>query len=212
MGGPSVGAFAGAPDALIDMNEPTARSPLRFSRPDHRQLRFGARAVAGAPRRRWPGRHRILAARAGASIPVRHRADDRSKSTLARSRACAAHRAGRLFLRRRPRRLARRDPHDEARQRDLVRQHVEPDLRALGTVDRAAPAVGDASRRTDSRGDRRGPVDGQQRGIVRPQRHRRPARAARGRALHRLSHRGAKGARRDPAAAAPVHCERCRAH
>ena len=61
-----------------------------------------------------------------------------------------------------------------------------------------------------SRRDRRGPADGQQRRIVGPQRHRRHARAVRGHPLHRLSDRRAKGARRDPAAAAAVHCQRGR--
>ena len=52
-----------------------------------------------------------------------------------------AGRVRRLLLRRRPRRLARRHPHDQARQRDAVRQRLELRLRRLGPVAGARMAV-----------------------------------------------------------------------
>ena len=71
-----------------------------------------------------------------------HRAGDRSAGALARAHAGAPDRARRLVLRRRPRRLARRNPHDQARQRDLVRQLVELHVRDLGPVAGAAAGRG----------------------------------------------------------------------
>ena len=122
----------------------------------------------------------------------------------------AADRDGRLLLRRRPRRLARRHPPDQARQRDPVRQHVELRLRRMGAVAGAADAVAAAECGAAPRRGRRRAVDGEQRRAVHAQPHGRPPRALRGASLHRLSDRGSAGSRHDPAAPFAVHRQRIR--
>ena len=107
---------------------------------------------------------------------------------LPRARADHRHRLRRLLLRRRPRRLARRDPADQARQRDPVRQYLELHLRRLGPVAGAPLAVAGAGA---GAGARRGSAArllmwGSAE-LSAAHLARRPARGARRAALHRLS-------------------------
>ena len=182
-------AFAKSPKSLGAAGDSQPVS-VRLHRPSDRQQHAGVRPVAGPAVGCRTGGRGLLAAGAGAAVPVRDRPGCPASPCTGRRRPLAMLVAlRRLLLRRRPRRLARRYSHDQARQRDAVRQRLELRLRRLGPVAGAVVAIAGAGRGVDSRRGGRRTADGQQRGAVGAQRPGRSARAVRRAALRRLSDR-----------------------